>query len=126
MAEESKQLDPDATVSQPMAALDPDATVTQPAFDPDATVNPAQRVSLDADTTIRVPTPGKARKNPFAPKSRPETLLANLSSLGGLNPLVAMANPILGALPQIRRTLKHPDPAVLRASLRDQLESLQT
>ncbi len=139
MAEESKQLDPDATVSQPMVALDPDATVTrpmtaldpestvtQPAFDPDATVNPAQLMSLDAETTVRMPTPGIARKNPFAPKSRPETLLANLSSLGGLNPLVAMANPILGAVPQIRRTLKHPDPAMLRASLRDQLESLQT
>jgi len=126
MAEESKQLDPDATVSQPMAALDPESTVTQPAFDPDATVNPAQRMSLDAETTIRMPAPGKARKNPFAPMSRPETLLANLSSLGGLNPLVAMANPILGAVPQIRRTLKHSDPAMLRASLRDQLESLQT
>jgi type VI secretion system protein ImpK len=152
MAEESKQIDPDATVSQPMpaldpgatvaqpiAALDPDATVSQPmtaldpeatatraVFDPDATVNPAERLNLDPDITARMPTPGKARDNPFAPKSRPETLHANLSSLGGLNPLVAMANPILGAVPQIRRTLKHPDPATLRASLRDQLESLQT
>ncbi len=139
MAEESKQIDPDATVSQPMPALDPEATVAQPiaaldpeatatraVFDPDATVNPAERLSLDPDITARMPTPGKARNNPFAPKSRPETLHANLSSLGGLNPLVAMANPILGAVPQIRRTLKHPDPAMLRASLRDQLESLQT
>jgi type VI secretion system protein ImpK len=139
MAEESKQLDPDATVAQPMAALDPDATVSQPmpaldpeatvtqaVFDPDATVNPAERLSLDADAAPRMPTPGKARNNPFAPRSRPETLLANLSSLGGLNPLIAMANPILGAVPQIRRTLKHPDPAMLLAGLRDQLESLQT
>ncbi|MSQ63048.1 MAG: DotU family type IV/VI secretion system protein [Betaproteobacteria bacterium] len=37
-----------------------------------------------------------------------------------------MANPILGAVPQIRRTLRHPDPAALRADLRDQIESLQT
>lgn len=139
MAEESKQFDPEATVAQPSAALDPDATVTQPlaaldpeatdrhpVFDPDATVNPAERASLDPEATVRIPSPGRVRNNPFAPKSPPETLQANLSSLGGLNPLVAIANPILGAVPQIRRALKHPDPAVLRANLRDEIESLQT
>jgi type VI secretion system protein ImpK len=36
-----------------------------------------------------------------------------------------MANPILAAVPQIRRTLRHPDPAALMASLRDQVESLE-
>ena len=140
MAEEPKQkFDPDATVAQPVAALDPDATVTQavaapdpeatdlhPVFDPDATVNPAQRASLDPEATVRIPSPGRIRKNPFAPKAPPETIQANLSALGGLNPLIAMANPILGAVPQIRRALKHPDPAGLRANLRDQIESLQT
>jgi len=154
MAEESKQLDPEATVAQPLAALDPEATVTQPlaapdpeatitqplakpepdaeatdrmpAFDPEATVNPAERASLDPEATVRIPSPGKVRKNPFAPRSSPESLQANLASLGGLNPLVAMANPILGAVPQIRRTLRHPDPATLRANLRDQIGSLQT
>ena len=169
MAEEPKNLDPEATVAQPLAALDPDAIVTQPlaaldpeatvsgpivqaepdpeatltgpfakktpdpeaagkppVFDPDATVNPAQRASLDPDATVRIPSPGRMRKNPFAPKSAPETIQANLSALGGLNPLIAMANPILGAVPQIRRALKHPDPAGLRANLRDQIESLQT
>jgi len=138
MAEESKRLDPEATVTQPLAALDPDATVSQPlaaldpeatgknpAFDPDATVNPAERLGVDPEATVRIPSPGKVRGNPFAPKSAPEILQANLSTLGGLNPLVAMANPILGAVPQIRRTLKHPDPAMLRANLRDQIESLQ-
>jgi type VI secretion system protein ImpK len=169
MAEESKNIDPEATVVQPAAAVDPDATVSLPttamdpeatvsgpiaqpepdseititgaavaqtstpaaadrrsAFDPDATVNPAERVNLDPDATVRISSPGKARKNPFAPKSPPETIQANLSALGGLNPLIAMANPILGAVPQIRRALKHSDPAGLRASLRDQIESLQT
>jgi type VI secretion system protein ImpK len=169
MAEESRQVDPDATVAQPLAASDPDATVTQPlaaldpeatitqpparpepdpettltgpivkkepdaeatdrqpVFDPDATVNPAERASLDPEATVRIPSPGRVRNNPFAPKSSPESLQANLSSLGGLNPLVAMANPILGAVPQIRRALRHPDPALLRANLRDQIESLQT
>ena len=155
MAEESKQkFDPDATVAQPAAAADPDATVSlpaaepdpeatftgpaakkpldveatdrRPAFDPDATVNPAERLNLDPDATVRVPSPGRMRKNPFAPKSTPETIQANLATLGGLNALIALANQILGAVPQIRRTLKHPDPAGLRASLRDQIESLQT
>ena len=147
MAEESKQkfdpdatvaqpvagansaVDPDATVALPMAALDPEATLSGPlvpAFDPDATVNPAERANFDLDAATRVPSPGKIRKNPFAPKSTPDTIHANLATLGGLNALVALANPILGAVPQIRRTLKHPDPTGLRASLRDQIESLQT
>lgn len=139
MAEESKNFDPEATVAQPSAALDPDATVSQPlaaldpeatdlhtVFDPDATVNPAQRASLDPEATVRIPSPGRIRRNPFAPKSPPEAIHANLSALGGLNALIAMANPILGAVPQIRRALKHPDPAGLRAKLRDQIESLET
>ena len=152
MAEESKQaFDPEATVAQPLAAVDPDSTVTQPipAVDPEATVSgpalkaesdpeatdrrPAfdpdatdRRAAFDFDTTIRARFPGKLRANPFAPKSPPETIQANLSALGGINPLVAMANPILAAVPQIRRTLKHPNPASLQASLRDQLEALET
>jgi type VI secretion system protein ImpK len=134
-------VDPDATVSLPAIEPDPEATFTgpapkkaldvdatdrRPAFDPDATVNPAERLNLDPDATVRVPSPGRIRKNPFAPKSTPETIQANLATLGGLNALIALANPILGAVPQIRRTLKHPDPDGLRASLRDQIESLQT
>ncbi|MEK6244818.1 MAG: hypothetical protein AABM33_09990, partial [Pseudomonadota bacterium] len=80
MAEESKNFDPEATVAQPLAALDPDATVTQPlaaldpeatdlhtVFDPDATLNPVERVSLDPEATVRIPSPGRIRKNPFAP-----------------------------------------------------------
>jgi type VI secretion system protein ImpK len=137
-------LDPDATVSGPIvvpAEPDPEATFTgqsakkapdveatdrRPAFDPDATVNPAERASFDPDATSRIPSPGKLRHNPFAPKSTPDSIHANLATLGGLNPLIALANPILGAVPQIRRTLRHPDPAGLRANLRDQIESLQT
>jgi type VI secretion system protein ImpK len=156
VAQPAAALDPDATVSQPLSALDPEATVggpivkaepdpeitltgplvkqapdpeatdRRPAFDPDATVNPAERAGLDPEATVRIPGSVKIRKNPFAPKSPPETIQANLSALGGLNPLIAMANPILGAVPQIRRALTHPDPAGLRASLRDQIESLQT
>lgn len=150
MAEESKQtFDPEATVTQPIKVADPEATVTQPViladpeatvsgpilnadpeatdripvFDPDAT---DRRPAFDPEATVRrASARGKVRANPFAPKSPPETIQANLSSLGGVNPLVAMANPILAAVPQIRRTLRHPDPAALMASLRDQIENLE-
>ena len=130
-------LDPEATITQPLAAPDPEATFTgakpkgepdaestdrRPAFDPDAT---DRRPAFDPEATVRVPSRKKQKSNPFAPKSPPETIQANLSALGGINPLVAMANPILAAVPQIRRTLKHPDAAGLRASLKDQIESLE-
>jgi type VI secretion system protein ImpK len=129
-------LDPEATVTQPIAPDpeatftglkpkgegDPEATDRRPAFDPDAT---DRRAAFDPDATVRVPGQKKQKRNPFAPKAPPETIQANLSSLGGINPLVAMANPILAAVPQIRRTLKHPDAAGLRANLKDQLEALE-
>jgi len=136
--------DPEATVSLPAAVIDPEATLNgpvrgplakpapdpeatdrRPAFDPEATVNPAERASLDPEATVRVPRIIKKRVNPFAPKSPPETIQANLAALGGLNTLVAMANPILAAVPQIRRSLKHPDAAGLRANLKDQIEALE-
>lgn len=115
--------DPEATVSGPILKSDPEATDRIPVFDPDAT---DRRPAFDPESTLRrAPARGKTRANPFAPKSPPETIQANLSSLGGVNPLVAMANPILAAVPQIRRTLRHADPAALLASLRDQIESLE-
>lgn len=115
--------DPEATVTGPMFKADPEATDRIPVFDPDAT---DRRPAFDPEATVRRALGrGTVRPNPFAPKSPPETIQANLSSLGGVNPLVAMANPILAAVPQIRRTLRHPDPAALMASLRDQIESLE-
>jgi type VI secretion system protein ImpK len=153
MAEESKKFDPEATVAQPVTALDPEATVTEPmpavdpettitgpllksepdpeatdrrpVFDPDATFNPAERASLDPEATVRIPSIARQRKNPFAPKAPAETITANLAALGGLNPLVAMANPILAAVPQIRRTLKHQDAAGLLDGLSTAIGSLE-
>ena len=106
-------------------AADPEATDRHPVFDPEATVNPVGGANLDPEATVRVPRPPRQRNNPFAPKSPPETIQANLAALGGVNQLVAMANPILAAVPQIRRSLKHPDAAGLRANLKDQIESLE-
>jgi type VI secretion system protein ImpK len=120
-------VDPETTLTGPLVkpAQDPEATDRRPAFDPEATVNPAERANLDPEATVRVPRPIRQRANPFAPKSPPETIQANLAALGGLNPFIAMANPILAAVPQIRRSLKHPDAAGLRANLQDQIESLE-
>lgn len=120
-------IDPEATVSGPLVkpSVDPEATDRRPVFDPEATVNPAGGTNLDPEATVRVPRPPRQRNNPFAPKSPPETIQANLAALGGVNQLVAMANPILAAVPQIRRSLKHPDAAGLRANLKDQIESLE-
>jgi type VI secretion system protein ImpK len=142
MAEESKQsFDPDATVAQPLANADPDATLPVvlakkpspeedtfkgPAFDPDKTFNPAEKASLDdPEATIRIAPSKPKKKNPFAPRALPESLQANLAALGGINPLVALANPILGAVPEIRHMLKHRDPALLRKSLVDQVRAFR-
>ncbi|MCX7962475.1 MAG: type VI secretion system protein TssL, long form [Burkholderiales bacterium] len=81
---------------------------------------PASR-KRQADATIAIPTPGR-RINPFAPKAARDAVQADLSALGGMNPLLNAANPLLAAVPQIRQTLRHPDPAGLLETLAEQLE----
>ncbi|MEA3191721.1 MAG: type secretion system protein ImpL [Betaproteobacteria bacterium] len=80
----------------------------------------------DADATVVLPTagrrPGQFR---FAPSLDRHATAADLAALGGLNPLVEAANPILGAVPQLRHSLRHPDPVGLRARLRAQLEDFE-
>src|SRR5215208_4053765 len=80
----------------------------------------------DADTTVVQPVagrrPGQFR---FAPSLDRQATAADLAALGGLNPLVEAANPILAAVPQIRHALRHPDPAGLRARLRRELDSFE-
>lgn len=76
----------------------------------------------DADATVVLPTPGRRRFG-FGPALERQAAAADLSALGGLNPLVEAANPILAAVPQLRHSLRHPDPVGLRARLREQLAS---
>src|SRR6185369_9957602 len=76
----------------------------------------------DADATIVLPTPGR-RRNPFSPALDRQAAAADVAALGGLNPLVEAANPILAVVAQIRHALRHPDPAGLRARMREQLEA---
>jgi type VI secretion system protein ImpK len=74
----------------------------------------------DAEATVVLPTPGRRRFG-FAPALDRQAAAADLTALGGLNPLVEAANPLLAAVPQIRHALRHPDPAGLRARLLEQL-----
>jgi type VI secretion system protein ImpK len=78
----------------------------------------------DADATVVLPTPGRRRFG-FAPALERQASAADLSALGGLNRLIAAANPILAAVPQIRHALRHPDPANLHARLREQLSAFE-
>jgi type VI secretion system protein ImpK len=139
MSERPKDgVDPDATVMLPAERGDDDATVMIPPGglgtdpDPDATVMiPADAAPApaepDPDATIAIPTPGRRREAvpvelPPAPPAGREASAADLGALGGLNPLVAAANPILAVVPQIRHALRHPDPDGLRAGLRRSLD----
>src|SRR5437868_5497281 len=84
----------------------------------------AQQVD-DADATVVLPTPGRKRSSAFAPAIERQAAAADLAALGGLNPLVEAANPILAVVAQIRHALRHPDPAGLRARMREQLDAFE-
>jgi len=78
----------------------------------------------DADATVVLPTPGR-RRGAFATYLERPAAAADLSALGGLNPLIEAANPILAAVAQIRHALRHPDPAGLRLRLRQQIDAFE-
>lgn len=129
--------DPDATLGGPLAGPDPDATISGPLFDPDQTVGakapPADpdatftgpKALFDPDATVEKAPAMRRRANPYAPKALPEALRVNLAVLGGLNSLVAFANPIFGVLPEIRTAKTHPDPALLKETLQDLSEAFE-
>ena len=136
--------DDDATVMMPAPRpenADDDATVMMPApragqADDDATVmipSPAAEPAEsepDPEATIAIPTPGRKRDAvpaplPSAPPAGREAAVADVGALGGINPLVAAANPVLAVVPQIRHALRHPDPAGLRASLRGSIDDFE-
>jgi type VI secretion system protein ImpK len=81
-----------------------------------------------------VPTPGRRRTAagpaPSAAaadstKHADAVVTADLSALSGLNPLVALANGLLALVPQIRRSVSHPDPAGLRQTLIGELAAFE-
>ena len=71
-----------------------------------------------------LPTPGR-RRSKYAPALERPAAAADLARLGGLNALVEAANPVLAAVAQIRHSLRHPDPAGLRARLREQIDGFE-
>ena len=78
----------------------------------------------DADATVVLPTPGR-RRTPYSHMLDRQAAPADLAALGGMTPLVEAANPILAVVPQIRHALRHPDPAGLRARLREQIAAFE-
>jgi type VI secretion system protein ImpK len=88
---------------------------------------------VDPDATVMVPTPGRRRAAAPPPAFPPQELprkseaaiTADLGALSGLNPLVALANPLLALVPQIRGSVSHPDPAGLRETLVQQLSAFE-
>src|SRR5476649_2504294 len=135
--------DPDVTITGPLAPPDPEQTVSArmraalEAMDPEDTVKPLPRepdpeatfsgplTAFDPDATVGSSGSIRRRANPFAPKALPEALQANLAALGGLNSLIAFANPILSAVPQIAAALNHPDPTLLKETLQDLVEAFE-
>jgi len=124
--------DDDATVMIPASRADDDATVMIPAQAPDddATVVIAAPAEPDAESTVRIPTPGRRRDAeapvlPSAPALGSEAVAADMRALGGLNALVAAANPVLAVAAQIRHALKHPDPEGLRENLNAQAAAFE-
>ncbi len=86
--------------------------------------NAADDPFANADTgrTFIMPTPGQKAPAPRAPAHASNGGGAELagdepSADSGLNALVALANPILAVIPQIRATSHQPDPAALKDRL---------
>lgn len=112
-AADPKPFDPDATLDPVPRKFDPDITVTSPIAD------------MDPDATIGIGRKRRRRANPFAPQALPEALQANLAALGGLNPLIAFANPVFGVIPEIRAAVTHPGPTLLKETLQDLIEAFE-
>lgn len=113
-ADEPKPFDPDATLDPVPRTFDPDITVTSPIAD------------MDPEATIGIGGARRRRRaNPFAPQALPEALQANLAALGGLNPLIAFANPVFDVMPEIRAAATHPEPALLKETLQDLIEAFE-
>src|SRR5262245_45147033 len=73
---------------------------------------------LGLDRTVLMPSPGgrTAAPKPAAPWEQVEPIEAAVTS-SGLNPLVAMANPLLNIVPQLRGSMEHTNPGALRDTL---------
>jgi type VI secretion system protein ImpK len=76
----------------------------------------------DSDRTIMIPAPGGRRAPAPSTSESPRTRIPPVTKLpirklGGINPLVAVANPLLNLVAPLRNTLSHPDPDALSQQL---------
>jgi type VI secretion system protein ImpK len=103
--------DPDATVLVPTARGR--GAVSDPASGgPGAAVPPPRPVAAGFGNAA-----GSAMAAASVAAAAAAAPAADLSALSGLNPLVESANPLLAAVPRIRTSATHPDPAGLREQL---------
>ena len=108
-----------AAAATPATPATPSIPVAIPAAPPAPAAPPKAR--SPAAPPPAAPPPAASPVSPPPTVPRPargvDAAEAQLETLVGLNPLVAAANRLLSAVPQIRGSLKHPDPAALREEL---------
>jgi type VI secretion system protein ImpK len=99
----------------------PDGSTTVPgALDPMG--GAARRPFAAAQRSTQTPLGGDRFSDTSDEVASPDAL----TSSRGLNPLVALANPLLAAVPQIRATTDYVDPAALKKSLAHDLREFET
>ena len=107
--------DPDAP--DPFAAFDSERTIIKPSAGRAArapTATPAGAGAMPAAMEPGVPAAGRS--------DLPPVELPGVDARAGLNPLVQLAAPLLGAAPRLRATVRHANPGALRASLVDAVQ----
>jgi type VI secretion system protein ImpK len=73
---------------------------------------------MGIDRTVMMPAPGGLAAPAARPPAGDQTeALEAPTATGGLNPLVAAANPLLNLIPPLRASASHPNPVALRDSL---------
>ncbi len=111
--------DPDAP--DPFAAFDSERTIIKPSAGRAArapTATPAGAGAMPAAMAPGVPAAGRS--------DLPPVELPGVDARAGLNPLVQLAAPLLGAAPRLRATVRHANPGALRASLVDAVQRFES
>lgn len=102
--------------------------------DKDTPANPNPFAAFEGERTLIKPSAGRAPRAGDAPAAAAPPTAAGLPPLpdgsalpphASLNPLVQCAAPLLAAAPRLRATLRHPDPAALRAQLAESVRRFE-
>ena len=112
----------DNEAPDPFAAFEADRTVIKPSAGR-AGAKPGAAPAAPAPSAGAAPAAAAQAMHAPAAASRPggaqllEAALPELPAHASLNPLVQVAAPLLSAAPRLRATVRHPNPAALRATL---------